>query len=311
MAVLPEEAGLRLDQFLAAATGLSRRRAKKVAGEGLILRNGKPQRVVSRTVDLGDVIDLLPGAEAGASPTGPAAPAEAGSTPRPELPPLEIAYEDDWLLAAVKPSGVLSQPAETRQSGELAFDEQVLLTLALREGRPPFLRLVHRIDRVTSGLLLFAKKEAALKPLAAAWRSGAVERVYTALVEGRPTWTETTIDAPIAKAPGDHWRFEVPFRPGEGKSAVTHVRVADGDSELPEGITKIEARLTTGRTHQVRVHLAHAGHPVAGDRLYGAHLDSYPRPMLHAAELALPHPKNGKKVVIRAAEPGEFGTPSL
>ncbi len=308
--VFPHHAGLRVDQYLAAATPLSRRKARSLLAEGRVSRNGKVGKVASRAVEAGDVIDLTdaePGAEAA-----------LGLPSAPELPPLALAFEDADLAAADKPAGMLSQPAEERPGspavGELACDELLLLHLSLREGRRAFLRLVHRIDRMTSGLLLFARSEAALKPLAEAWREGTVERRYQAIVEGAPPFENRRIEAPIARVAGGAWRFEVA---SHGLTAATEVRVV----ERGERFSRVECRLSTGRTHQVRVHLAHLGFPVAGDRLYGAAVGGAPwgaatwgtagdpapaRPLLHAAELALPHPRTGARLVIRSPLPADM-----
>ena len=154
-----EHDGARLDVFLAAATQLSRRAARALIGTGDVLRNGQPVRVLSRTVEAGDVIDAL------------RSPAELGAaTPLFSLP--DILFADGWVLVADKPAGVLSQPADSRRPDDLALDELLLLGLALREGRRPFLRLVHRLDRQTSGAVLFARVPQALPPLSEAWRSG-------------------------------------------------------------------------------------------------------------------------------------------
>ena len=155
--------------------------------------------------------------------TSPSIPA-AGLAARPELPPLALAYEDADLAAADKPAGMLSQPAEERRAGELACDELLLLHLSLREGRRAFLRLVHRIDRLTSGLLLFARSPEALAPLAAAWREGKVERRYEAIVLGTPPFESRLVEAPIARVAGGAWRFEV--APG-GLAAATEVTVVE------------------------------------------------------------------------------------
>lgn len=281
-----EHTGARIDQFLAAATSLSRRKARELLGSGAVAINGRIVRIASRPIEAGDVVDML----------------EADPTLTVRLPPtpaVTVLYEDDDLLVADKPAGVLSQPAEGRAEGELAFDEQVLLDLARRTGRRPFLRLIHRIDRTTSGLLLFARSPAALAPLAECWAAGSVERVYVARVEGRPEWEETTIDAPIARASDGAWRFEISPR---GKAATTRARVLERDPET----CLVECRLVTGRTHQVRVHLAHAGFPVAGDRLYGARDPRAKRPLLHAAELALPHPRTGTRLHVVSPLPEDL-----
>ncbi len=292
LVALPSQAGLRLDQFLAEATRLSRRRARVLAGEGHVLRDGKVARILSRPVEAGTVVDLVELAE------------DLGVPPRPELPAVSIVHEDPWLVVVDKPAGVLSQPAEERAAGELAEDERLLLFLAMREGRPPFLRLVHRLDRVTSGLLLFARSPAATEPLARLWREGRVERRYVAIVEGRPDFESRLVEAPIGRVAGGAWRFEVS---PAGKRAATEVRVI----EAGDRFSRVECLLRSGRTHQVRVHLAHLGHPVAGDHLYGARDPGPTRPLLHAAELALPHPKDGRPLRLVAPESADFGEGAL
>lgn len=294
----PEHEGLRLDQFLAAATPLSRRRARSLIGDGKVAPGGRISRKQSRTVEAGNVLDLLLTADEAA---------ELALPPSPEPPAVEIVHRDDWLIAVNKPSGVLSQPAERRQPGELAMDERLLLHLAALEGKRPFLRLVHRIDRVTSGLLLFAASPKATGPLDEAWRSGVVDRVYLAVVEGVPDDDRFTVDGAIGKVPGGGWRFEV--RDGDGaRPARTEVEVVRRGRQ-EDGYAVVACRLETGRTHQVRVHLAHAGFPVRGDRLYGADVERFPasRPLLHASELALPHPDGRSgRLELRAEVPDDF-----
>jgi 23S rRNA pseudouridine1911/1915/1917 synthase len=290
LVVHPEHAGLRLDQFLATATTLSRRRARWLAGEGRVLRDGKPSRVLGRPVTTGDVVDLLVAAE------------ELGVPPRPELPELRIAHRDAWLVAPIKPAGALSQPAERRRAGELALDELLLLRLALETGRRPFLRLIHRLDRGTSGAILFAARPEALGPVAASWRRGEVERRYLAVVEGVPSFERQSVDAPIARASGGSWRFGVE---GTGRPAHTELEVLAAGG----GIALLACRLRTGRTHQVRVHLSHLGLPVLGDRLYGSRARDPGRPLLHAASLTLPHPRDGSPLHIAAPPPADFTGP--
>lgn len=285
-----EHDGARLDVFLAAATELSRRAARALIEAGDVLRNGQPLRVLSRTVQAGDVIDALrPPAELGAAV--------------PDLPLPRILFTDGWLLVADKPAGVLSQPAENRGPGDLALDEILLLGLALREGRRPFLRLVHRLDRQTSGAVLFARVRQALPPLSEAWRSGAVDRRYLAVVGGHPSFEATEVDRPIGRDPEHRWRFRVD---GGGRAARTEVAVVErlaGDTAL------VECRLTTGRTHQVRVHLAALGHPVVGDTLYGgSSRPTVSRPLLHASRLDLPHPRTGDRLTIECPLPSDFST---
>ena len=312
LVVLPEQSGARLDQFLAAATPLSRRRARLVIAAGAVRRNGEVVRVQGKLLAAGDVLETACEELPGFAPWEP--------------PPVDVLLDDGWLVAVNKPAGVLSQPAEERDRRgdghrqpalaaplasapmapggslgprrELAMDEWLLLRLAWQEGRPPFLRLVHRIDRNTTGVLLFARQAAATAPLAKAWREGRVERGYLAIVEGEPSWQAREVEAPIARVAGGAWRFEVSPR---GERAATTVRVRSA----ADGIALVECFLRTGRTHQARVHLAHLGHPVVGDRLYGARREA-PRPLLHAAWLVLPHPRDGAATRIEAPLPADF-----
>jgi 23S rRNA pseudouridine1911/1915/1917 synthase len=311
LVVRREHAGTRLDQWLAAVTPLSRRRARTLIAAGAVRRNGEPVRVQGRALGAGDVLDLPAEELPGFAPWTP--------------PPVDVLLDDGWLLAVNKPAGVLSQPAEEggprglalRGAGgvappleaahlaepeprDLAMDDWLLLRLAWQEGRPPFLRLVHRLDRNTTGVLLFARRPAATEPLARAWREGKVERGYLAVVEGEPAWETREVEAPIARVAGGAWRFEVSPR---GERAATTVRVRAATS----GIALVECFLRTGRTHQARVHLAHLGHPVMGDRLYGARRDA-PRPLLHAAWLALPHPRDGAMTRVEAPLPADLAS---
>ena len=285
--VWPDQDGLRLDQVVAAATGLSRRQARTLIAAGRVRRNGEGIRVQARQVATGDVLEVV-GALAGLA------------SDRADPLPVPLLFEDRWLVVADKPGGRLSQP----QGGscELAFDEQLLLALALRDGQRPFLRLVHRLDRLTSGALLFARHPAALRPLAAAWRDGRVERVYHALVEGHPTADRPEITQPVGRDPGHAWRFRLDER---GRSARTAVSILHRGTEGSRRWALVECRLATGRTHQVRVHLAAVGHPVVGDRLYGARQPAV-RPLLHASRLVLPHPQTCERLRVVSPLPPEL-----
>jgi 23S rRNA pseudouridine1911/1915/1917 synthase len=259
--------------------------------------------VQGRQVAAWDVVEVTgfaaPSASAAAAmpPPSPVATARL-AVPGGEPGELPVLFHDRWMLALDKPPGVLSQPAERRAPGELAMDERAALRLAWEEGRPPFLRLVHRLDRGTSGVLLFARTAAALPPLAEAWRRGAVERRYLALVAGEPAEPSQRVAAPIARVPGGGWRFMVA---DYGRPATTDVEVLRSGG----GRSLVCCRLATGRTHQVRVHLAHLGHPVVGDRLYGSLVEA-PRPLLHAASLRLPHPEDGRPLLVEAPLPADF-----
>ena len=285
--VMPQHDGLRLDQFLAAATALSRRAARKVISDGAVARNCRPTRVLGRQVEWGDVVDVL------------RSPAELEAPPRPVLDELTILYDDPWLIAIAKPAGILSQPG-SKPTTELALDQIALLGLALETGSRPYLRMVHRLDRLTSGVALFARNPETHAPLVRAWADGAVERRYLAVVEGAPE-SDSLIDRPIGRDPNHDWRFSIS---DSGREAKTEVRVA---ARFDNQLTLVECRLLTGRTHQVRVHLADWGHPVLGDRLYGSRRAAEaPRPLLHASLIALPHPKDGKPLRITAPVPADM-----
>jgi 23S rRNA pseudouridine1911/1915/1917 synthase len=287
--VEPRFDGMRLDLFLAGATTLSRRAARRLMGDGLVWRNGSAVRVQSRTVATGDVIDVL------------RPPSELGVAREPSLQRPTILYRDPWLLVAAKPAGVLAAPAERMATDELAFDQQVLLAVALESGRQPYLRMVHRLDRTTSGAVLFSCRSDAMPQLSLAWSEGKVERVYLAVVEGHPETDEVVIEQPIARDRSHEWRFTPD---PEGKPARTRARVV---ARLDHGLALVECRLDTGRTHQVRVHLAAMGYPVLGDRLYGSRrAHEVGRALLHAASLALPHPASGERLKVACPPPEDL-----
>jgi 23S rRNA pseudouridine1911/1915/1917 synthase len=289
LVVTPAAEGARLDVYLAEATALSRRAARRLLADGLVWRNGTAMRVQSRTVSFGDVVDVL------------RPPAEVGAPPEPALPHPVVLHHDGWLLAAAKPAGVLTAPAERMAPDELALDQQVLLALALEEGRRPFVRTVHRLDRSTSGVVLFARRAEALPRLSQSWAEGGVERVYLAVVEGVPELDRTLIDAPIARDQAHAWRFTIA---AHGRPARTEAKVV---ARLDSGLSLLACRLGSGRTHQVRVHLASAGHPVLGDRLYGSRrADEVGRALLHAWWVALPHPQTGDRLQVLCPPPDDL-----
>ncbi|MGC8917378.1 MAG: RluA family pseudouridine synthase [Thermoanaerobaculum sp.] len=280
----PELAGLRLDQGLAQLSGLSRRRVKTLVAEGLVWVNGAACRVASRGLRLADVVDVLP----------------SGDTLQPPPPPpspLPVRFEDGWVVAVDKPPGMLTQPAPERLPGELSAVEHLALALSFREGHRVELKVVHRLDRVASGLLLFAKHHDAAAALSRLFVTRAVDKVYLAVVSGSPP-AATTITAPILPDPLVPGRFRVAVG---GKKAITQLRLLHRAGPL----SVVEVRPLTGRTHQLRVHLASIGCPIAGDPLYGSPVDA-PRPMLHAAKLALPHPRDGERLVLEAPLPLDF-----
>ncbi len=281
--------GQRLDIYLADATALSRRAARRLITDGGIERNGQTLRVQSRILGAGDVIDVLLEAD------------ELSVPAVPELPKIDILFRDASLLIANKPAGLLSQPSENSGGAELAFDHIVLTTQALEDGHRPFLRMVHRLDRMTSGAVLFARHPDALPPLTRAWSEGAVDRSYLAIVEGSPDFEEIVVDRNIARDRTHRWRF---MCDPDGKTAQTRVSVVQ---RLDSNLAVVRCGLMTGRTHQVRVHLAATGFPVLGDRLYGSHrAGEAPRPLLHAASISLPHPATGERIHVVCPIPDDM-----
>ena len=285
--VTPDRDGERLDVFLAAATSLSRRAARRMIADGLVVRNREALRVQSRLVTTGDVVDVhFPDSEPEFRTDPPAT-------------AIDLIFEDRWLIVAAKPPGVLSQPAEGQRPGDTpAFDQQLLLSLAWRDGQRPFLRLVHRLDRMTSGAILFARSAEVLPTLSRAWASGHVERFYLAVIEGHPESDTFAVDRPISRDRDHRWRFQCD---DGGKPSRTEIEVL---ATLENSLSVVGCRLITGRTHQVRVHLAAAGHPVLGDRLYHSkRADLAPRPLLHAAALKLPHPATNEDLHVVSPPP--------
>jgi len=232
--------------------------------------------------------------------------ADAAPPPAREFP---LLYEDDHLLAIAKPAGVAVHGGSGVSFGVI---EQ------LRQARPQarFLELVHRLDKETSGVLLLAKKRSALTALQDQFRARDTAKIYLALVQGAWPKSLKVIDQPLHKtqdAAGErHVRVVSPAHE-QGRRSITLIRKAD-----PHGpFTLLEIGLKTGRTHQIRVHLAHAGHPIVGDPKYGDFAlnrelargpQRFARMFLHAAELAFDHPADGQRITLRAPLPAECAT---
>jgi 23S rRNA pseudouridine1911/1915/1917 synthase len=285
----PEEAGRRVDAVVARRAGASRAAVARALRAGAVTVAGQAVRPSHR---------LAPGELVlGAVARGEEA------MPRPEAIPLRIVHDDPRVLVVSKPAGLVTHPATGHASGTLV---NALLALgeplaAAESGRPG---IVHRLDKDTSGLLLVAKDDDALASLRRALRARAVERSYLALVRGRPRAPTGTIDAPLGRHPTRPRRRAVV---ADGKPAVTHFRALAGH----ERASLLDVRLDSGRTHQIRVHLAHIGHPVLGDRVYGGASElaeglGLNRPFLHAYRLSWPDPDDGGRRVAAEGLPQDL-----
>jgi len=287
--LVPAEAsGQRLDAFLAEVSGLSRARVQRLIDDGLALVDGRTRKP-SRAVKAGAAIEVrIP----------EAVPLEL----LPESVPLDILYEDEELLVLNKPAGLVVHPGAGRTSGTLVH--ALLAHCAKLPGiggveRPG---IVHRLDRDTSGIMVVAKTERAHQSLAQQFKARKVRKRYLCLVHGTVEQGAGRIEAPIARRAHDRQRMGV--REG-GRAARTEFRVA---RHFP-GRTLLEVLPETGRTHQIRVHLAHLGHPVVGDRVYGGRRDRHgdaPRQMLHAWRLGFHHPVTGAWLEFTAPPPPDF-----
>jgi 23S rRNA pseudouridine1911/1915/1917 synthase len=310
----PEDAGQRIDRWLAARIGeVSRARLQALIRDGHVSGGGTIRE--ART-------PVKPGVTYTVS-LPPASPTDVEG----ESLPLKIVYEDEFLIVVDKPAGLVVHPAAGHASGTLvnALVAHCGETLSGIGGvkRPG---IVHRLDKNTSGLLVVAKTDAAHQGLAAQFKShgrdGRLHRSYLAFVWGKPTRPKGSIDAPLGRSRANRLKIAV-VRGELGRSATTHYEVlktfagasASGDVSL------LRLVLETGRTHQIRVHLSHIGHPVLGDPVYGAGfktrvnalnpeakqaVSSLTRQALHAEQLQFEHPVTGKKLSFTSALPDDL-----
>jgi 23S rRNA pseudouridine1911/1915/1917 synthase len=280
--VVPDEAaGERLDRFLATRLG-SRTAAARAVDAGALV-DGKP-RPRSHRLEGGERVELPE-----VAPEPPAPPPREG-------PPVRIAWQDEHLAVVDKPAGLTVHPGAGRAAGTLV-DELAGIVAGGEEGRPG---IVHRLDRDTSGLMVVARSEEAHGRLSALVRRRAFERTYLALVRGRPASRAGRIEAPIGRDRDDPTRFSLDT--DTPRDAVTHFDVV----EQRGGDALLRVRLETGRTHQIRVHLAAIGLPVVGDLVYGVSDPALGRQFLHATRLAFPHPFGGERVDVESPLPPDL-----
>jgi 23S rRNA pseudouridine1911/1915/1917 synthase len=283
LAVGPRDEGERLDRFIAARGGISRGEARRALDAGGVFLEGRRCKVAARAVRAGQAV-VVNLAEGGRDAPAPSA-----------LDRARLLYADAELAAVDKPAGVPSQPTLTTDRGTLPELVSALLASPVA--------LVHRLARETSGVTVFARTRAAAAALAAAFRDGTPAKTYLALCARAPAPPEGRIDVPLAKDPA---------RPGlrradpGGEPAATRYRTV---REGPRAAL-VEARPETGRTHQIRVHLAHLGAPILGDARYGGARRVgevvIPRVLLHARRLELVHPGTGRPIAFEAPVPEDF-----
>jgi len=284
--VTADQAGKRTDVLIASLSGASRTLVARSARRGGILVNGSPAKP-SRPLEAGDVVEFeIPRAS------------ELVATP--EAIPLDLVYEDADVLVVDKPAGMVTHPAlgavdGTLVNAVLAHVEAELPGDALRPG------LIHRLDRDTSGLLVIAKNAQSLAALRSAMKRREVAREYLGIVRGVPEHGRGVIEGAIGRDSRNRLRFTIA---AEGKPAITHYEVREAFPKHAELIFRLE----TGRTHQIRVHLAASGHPILNDPVYGRREARFELPgqALHAWRLAFTHPRNGQRMQFEAAPPPAY-----
>ena len=294
-----EDKGIRLDQFAATCAELTRSAAARLIEEGAVTVNGK---AVAKNYKLnkGDVVEItLPEPEA--------------SEALPENIPLDIVFEDDDIIVVNKPIGMVVHPAAGNPTGTLVNALLYHCGTSL-SGIGGVIRpgIVHRIDKDTSGLLVVAKNDEAHLALSAQLKGHHISRIYTAIAVGNFREESGTVDAPIGRHPVDRKKMAVIHNSElRSRDAVTHWSVLARGEADGNNFTLLRCQLETGRTHQIRVHMASVGHPLLGDTVYGGantrfesrHRSSIIGQCLHAGELHLTHPRTGEEMQFSAPMP--------
>ena len=290
MTLFPDIPGERLDAYLARAVeGLTRSAAQRLIEENCVLRNGKPAKKNDK-LNIGDAVEVT-------------IPEVKETEIVPTDIPLDIVYEDEDVLVINKPKALVVHPAAGHQDDTLVngllFSKAGELSGINGELRPG---IVHRIDKDTSGLLAVAKNDLAHTVLASQLKDHSMARTYDCVVCGNLKEDSGTVDAPIGRHPSD--RKKMCVTPRNSKEAVTHWEVV----KRYRGYTHIRCKLETGRTHQIRVHMAHIGHPILGDTVYGHKKPELGQDSqcLHAGALCFTHPRTGLPVMVFAPLPEYF-----
>ena len=280
--------GRRLDIQLSEASGLSRSRAATLMEAGYCRVDGEECRKAGTKAAEGRTVVLT-------------VPAPREAAPQAEDIPLEVLYEDDDLAVVVKPRGMVVHPAAGHEDGTLV--NALLARLSSLSGIGGELRpgIVHRLDKDTSGLMMVAKNDDTQTALSGMLKDRKIEKHYLALVEGTLKEAEGRVEAPIGRSKKDRKKMAVD---PEGREAVTDFEVV----ARYRGYTHLRLRLHTGRTHQIRVHLAWKGHPILGDTIYGRKTPELGQDSqcLHAKELTFLHPRTGEPVTVTCPLPDYF-----
>jgi 23S rRNA pseudouridine1911/1915/1917 synthase len=284
--------GRRLDQFLADhAVGLSRTRARKIIDIGGVQVDGKRARQAGLSLEPGQRIELYQ---------------DGGSLDPYRIAPAQIVFQDAYIIVIDKPSGVETQPTPARYRGTLYEALQVLLERDKRFGRKLEIGMVQRLDRDTSGLIVFSIHPRAHKGLSAQMLSRSLTKVYQALVSGTPDPAAGMIRSRLLRERRTGMMKSVARG---GREAITAYRVLQTRTG-PIDVSLVEVELVTGRTHQIRAHLSEAGHPLLGDRRYGGVLElrgcRFTRHLLHSARLKLVHPVSGRPLEFTAPLPTDM-----
>ena len=296
----PDIDGMRLDRALAAMyPEHSRSFVARLIEDGRVSIDGKVVTKPSLRVSTGASVDVD-------------VPHPAAATATSQDIPLEVLFEDSDLVVVDKPAGLVVHPAAGHSDGTLV--NALLFHVRDLSGVGGELRpgIVHRLDKDTSGVMVIAKNDEAHRALAAAWNTDAVRKEYLAIVYGTPVPARGTIDAPIGRDPRERKRMSVV---AGGRAAVTEYEVV----EPRRYVALVRCRLRTGRTHQIRVHMKHIGHPIVGDPLYSGPqwrgipdkrvqkaIASLQRQALHATRLTIPHPRSGAAMTFESGLPEEL-----
>lgn len=295
--VAPEAEGERLDRHVTARIGAARNQVQKWIADRRVLLNGRPAGAATR-VAAGDAVRVEP------PPPSPPGRIE------PQPGPLAVLYEDEHLIAIDKPAGLVVHPGAGRRSGTLVHRLLAAYPDLSGVGGPDRPGIVHRLDRDTTGVLIVARTQEAHRTLSRAFARRRVEKTYLALAWGTPP-PEMIVDAPVGRHPTQRTRMTVLPEGRPARSIVSRLALA-------AGVAALAVRIETGRTHQIRVHLKHRGHPLLGDPVYGEKrwrdleeprrsvVRAFPRPALHAWRLVVPHPATGERLALEAPPPPDL-----